>query len=239
MMIRRFQHSFLIMAFFYAGLCPATSQEQFLEANSAYKNSDFEKALSLYQALENKGAAVWYNMGNCWYRLEKYSNALVCWKKALKYGGAHWYDRIDYNCKYAYKKLGITVVPSSFYRICSIVNRYSIFMWQFLFLLLFYLILGLAFHWYGKKYALFLILPLCLVSMSGVCLAVKHHMTLRIQAIVHHECPVVAGTDERFSKIGMLVMGQEVIVKEEKGHWCKIQSNDYKGWILMENIEYI
>lgn len=237
-MLRNFYYLILVL-FLNVSQSNATVQEQFLEANLAYKNSDFKKALSLYQALENKGAAVWYNMGNCWYNVGTYSKALVCWKKALKYGGAQWHERIEHNCQRAYEKLGIAVSPSSFSMLCSRINRYSLFMWQLLFLVLLSLFCGLAMHLYGKKPLFILVVPFCLIGMSGVCLAIKYQAASQIQAIVHHECPVVAGTDERFSKIGTLITGQEVRVKSEKDRWCKIESNDHMGWTLMENIEYI
>jgi hypothetical protein len=69
----------LIVIVFIAHIfwCTATDQETFLQANNAYSKKDFKQALYLYQHIENKGAAVWFNMGNCWYYLEQYAEALL------------------------------------------------------------------------------------------------------------------------------------------------------------------
>ena len=44
-------------------------REQFLQANEFYKDGKVEEALSLYEGIPNKGGVVFYNLGNCAYKL--------------------------------------------------------------------------------------------------------------------------------------------------------------------------
>ena len=57
-------------------------EEIFLRANEAYHEKEFQKALSLYDTIYPKSSVVYYNMGNCWYRLGNNLEALLCWRKA-------------------------------------------------------------------------------------------------------------------------------------------------------------
>lgn len=57
------------------------------EADQAYMDNDFEKALDLYlQAAETEGSssALYYNIGNTYYRLNELGNAVLYYKKSLK-----------------------------------------------------------------------------------------------------------------------------------------------------------
>ena len=54
-----------------------TIKESFLQANVVYAQEEFKQALYVYQRIDNKGAAVWFNMGNCWYHLKQYVDALL------------------------------------------------------------------------------------------------------------------------------------------------------------------
>lgn len=219
--------------------CEPTSQEQFLQANVAYKKGDFKKAADLYQSIENKGAAVWYNLGNCCYHLEMYVDALVYWKRALKNGGSFLHDAITYNCKFVCQKLGVPNSTSFLKSIIVKISSYSFFLWQIVFLIILYIFLGLMVYVYGKKQYLIGSLSLCLLCLSGSCLGIKYWTAKQIDGMVKHETSLVAGTDERFSKITMLVPGQEVIVQDKRDSWCKVKSNEHAGWVLAENIEYI
>lgn len=57
------------------------------QADSAYTADEFEKAIGLYsEALTSEGtsAELFYNMGNCYYRLGKYGKAILMYERALR-----------------------------------------------------------------------------------------------------------------------------------------------------------
>lgn len=239
-LLKIFFYIVLIVPLFNVVVSNTSSQEYFLQANVAYKKTDFKKAVELYQSIDNKGAATWYNLGNCWYHLGNYTNALACWKRAVRYGGSFLHNAVEHNCSVAYQKLGTSYNSHSLLKkIITIISGYSFFMWQILFLIMFYIFLGLTMRLYRKRQFLILSIFFCFVSLTGSCLGIKYWVSAQIRGIIKNDCSAVAGTDERFSKITMLGCGQEVVVKEQKDLWCKIQSNGQVGWILTENIEYI
>ena len=56
-------------------------------ADAAYRVADYQKAIELYkQELHNgESAAVFHNLGNCYYRIGNLSQAVLCYERALKY----------------------------------------------------------------------------------------------------------------------------------------------------------
>src|SRR5512137_1616096 len=59
----------------------------FQQANQAYQQQDFEKAASLYQQIISQGYEskdVYYNLGNCYYRLNQIGQSVLYFEKALK-----------------------------------------------------------------------------------------------------------------------------------------------------------
>lgn len=229
---------FLVMICIFSP-CFSTVQESFLQAQVAYQKSDFKKAIALYQSINNKGAIVWFNLGNCYYHCQQYVDALACWKRSLKYGGNFLLSSINDNCDQAYQRLGLHHSTSFMKKSIEKINGCSLFLWQMIFLLLWILFLGNIVHFSKKNYVLVPILLFSLMSLSGACLGVKYWNGMQEKALVKKECPLFAGTDERFSKIAILVPGLEVTVKEKRDIWCKVQSNDHLGWILMAHVDYI
>lgn len=65
-------------------LAASTSQELFLQGNEYYKQKEYAKALSHYEKIPNKGAAVWHNMGNSAYKNGNTVHAQLYWKRATK-----------------------------------------------------------------------------------------------------------------------------------------------------------
>src|SRR3990170_1403577 len=61
--------------------------EIFRAANQAYDQKSFSTAVDQYQTLLEKGtvsAAVYYNLGNAYFRLGNLGEAIWCYRKALK-----------------------------------------------------------------------------------------------------------------------------------------------------------
>ena len=59
----------------------------FSQANALYQTQQFEGAIELYQQILSQGfesKAVYYNLGNCYYRLEDIGKSILYFEKALK-----------------------------------------------------------------------------------------------------------------------------------------------------------
>ena len=67
-------------------------------ADSAYAADDFTLAASLYEEImqtEGTSAALYYNLGNCWYRLDKPGKAIVAYERALRIDPSNENARIN------------------------------------------------------------------------------------------------------------------------------------------------
>lgn len=56
-------------------------------ADASYRAADYQKAIELYKQELHSGesAAVFHNLGNCYYRVGNISQAVLCYERALKY----------------------------------------------------------------------------------------------------------------------------------------------------------
>lgn len=76
------------------------SEEVFSSAVSAYENRNFEEALQLFLQLDNekiKNDDLYYNIGNCYYRLHEAGPAILYYQKALKINPLHQSAKRDLN----------------------------------------------------------------------------------------------------------------------------------------------
>ena len=71
-------------------ICKAQSdsyENWLVEGNAAYDEGNYEQALTLYGQIEEAGvesAALYYNMGNTFYKMKSYPKAILYYEKALK-----------------------------------------------------------------------------------------------------------------------------------------------------------
>lgn len=81
-----------IILVFWAGSCMAqTTSESYetwlVEGNAAYNEGDYDQALTLYNQIEEAGmesAALYFNMGDTYYKMKSYPMAILYYEKALK-----------------------------------------------------------------------------------------------------------------------------------------------------------
>lgn len=89
-----------ILLLLFVGL-HASAQIQFIaDADKAYMNSDYARALELYrQALATDGASsqLYYNIANTYYRLGEPGNAVLYYKKSLKLDPSNADARANYS----------------------------------------------------------------------------------------------------------------------------------------------
>ena len=87
--LKRFSLILIIFIFSLSSifLCGAAlSGEDFDEANRLYEEGQFTEALNLYQKIEKNGAhwKLFYNMGNCYYKLNDFVQAKIYYLRAQR-----------------------------------------------------------------------------------------------------------------------------------------------------------
>lgn len=224
-------------------LCSApTNQELFLQGNAAYREKNYEQALALYTQLSNKGSVVWYNMGNCAYKLNRYPDAYVYWKKSehgaswsLLNDSAHNIERIVHGSDDEY-------FNTVYQRIKQMVHTYSVWsswLWLQCLLLFFWSIFWVL---YVRRFARVAQgLVLLLMCCCGIALKGKYmHTTTTAGLVILAQAPVYAGPDTTFARIAQLDEMAEVMVVQEKNKtWYKISYKDQEGWMAAETITLV
>ncbi len=222
----------------------ANKQETFLRANKCYHEGDFQEALTLYESIDKKGRAVWYNMGNCHYELADYSRALACWKRAQR--GAPWKEsvEIDRNMQRALKKLGKPtderLVTRAYNFVTHATEFGSLFFFQILFFIFWYslFLLGLVRKFGFARFAVKTISSFCVATL-GVVVIVKTMEYGSFHAIVVEQTPLFVGPNERYQRIATLTHADRVVIAERAHEWCKVRTHDAVGWIPEKNLEVI
>ncbi|MCF0197891.1 MAG: tetratricopeptide repeat protein [Bacteroidaceae bacterium] len=222
-----------------------------LQADSAYAKENFEQAARLYSQAQ-PSAAVCYNLGNCYFRLDDMARAVLWYERAslLSPGDSD----IRFNLDMARSKTIDKVVPQhefffvGWYR--WLVNLMSIDAWGTLSLTLFVLCL-VAFAvylftepvWLRKAGFASCVVLLLLCVFGNVCgFSQRYRLTHRTGAIVMASSAVVKSTPaESGSDLFVLHEGTRVEITDDAlNNWYEVHLADGKqGWIARKNVEII
>ncbi|HML19648.1 MAG TPA: tetratricopeptide repeat protein [Candidatus Dependentiae bacterium] len=207
-------------------ICAGTIQEKFLQANVAYQEGQVQQALALYDAIEPKGPAINYNIGNCYFRLGDYAQAILFWTRAQKNASWRDFSKLDSEIDRAYALLAIpreipfvSRIAQFFTRICS---PCSLFALQILFLICWF-----AVCWYlpslyrRKKYSVLSFLFVIVVSL-GLLLYVKHCSCISYALVSKNSISVYAGPGHDYAPLTEAKILDSVRIVERRNEWYKV-----------------
>ncbi len=227
-----------IPAIFYA----QNAQELFLRGNKAHEQKQWNDALSLYNTIEKKGRAVWYNMGNCFYRLGKFSQAIVCWKRAACGASLIEYDDSMMNIAAAYEKLGNPKEDSLFIAFERWANVLPTLPLQVLFLLCWYALWIIGMVGYRRRilfYSVMFGLSFLVIILGNILLTKYYAQKYEKGIVVNNTSQLLAGPHEGYHTIGNVPLADELLVYEKRPGWYKVAGHNAQGWIPSSNVEVI
>lgn len=203
-----------------------TIQEKFLQANAAYQEGRVRQALALYDSIEPKGTAVYYNMGNCYFRLGDYPSAVLFWMRAQKNASWRDFSTLENEIDYAYTLLSIPRENSFVSRIALFVMRVSS-LCSFLVLQMLFLMCWITLCWYlpslytRKRYWL-----LCVWFIGVVCLVLvmyaKHFSRIPYAIVTKNSISVYAGPGHDYAPLTEAKMMDLVRIVEQRDKWYKV-----------------
>ena len=224
------------------------------DADSAYVQGNYQKAIELYNALlkEGESADIYYNLGNAYYRSEEITQAILAYERALLLSPGD--ADIRFNLQLARTKTIDKMAPQSeffvvtWYR--SLVNQYSVDGWAYMSIVLLALTIILALLYlfstpvWLRKVGFFggLIALLFFVLANLFAWQQKQMLTHRDGAIVTGSAvpvkstPATNGTD-----LFILHEGTKVTVTDDTMQdWREVRLPDGKvGWVETSQIEII
>jgi tetratricopeptide (TPR) repeat protein len=224
------------------------------EADSAYAQGNYQRAISCYEALlkEGKHADVYYNLGNAYYRIEDFTHAILNYERALLLSPAD--GDVKFNLQMARSKTVDKIVPESemffvtWYH--SLVNLNSVDGWARLALITLALaiVLALAYLfssplWMRKVgfYGAVLMVVVFLVS-NLFAYQQKSYISERRGAIIMSSAVSIKSTPaENGTDLFVLHEGTKVVITDSSmDDWKEIRVADGKrGWIETSKIEMI
>ncbi len=245
----------LLLIALLPGLLPAAAaadikaaQEIFFEANRAYKNQQFRKAIDTYQTLIADGFAnghIFYNLGNAYYRSGDLGRAILFYERARLLIPRD--EDLKFNLAHA---AGQTLDapgddrgrPAGDFPGLDSVNLFEAF---FVFALLnlgFFLVLGTRLF-RKTEWSYYAVIFLTLLIGIGACaLALKWYgwRTDNRAVVLSGELDVHAGPDATDTVLFKLHAGTIVRHEREEDAWALIHlSPDKRGWTAANRIERI
>ena len=236
----------LILLLFLSSLAQAQNTALFEEANEAYANNDFETAVSKYEKILENGetsVAVYYNLGNAYYKLNNVAPSIYYFEKALQLDPTD--EDVQNNIEFA-RSMTIDDIPVSeetgFQKtINSFISTFSYNTWAFIAIALSVIFVVLFLLYYFSRTPLqkrifcgVAIFVFLLGGMSVFFAFQQQEIQFNNQfaIIFADEAPVRNEPSQRGDAAFSLHAGTKTKVLEDYQGWVKIElSNGTQGWV--------
>jgi len=226
----------------------------FTRANALYQKGEYEKAIAEYKSILTGGyesADIYYNLGNCYYKLNDIPPAIVNYERAKKLAPED--EDIDFNLKLANLKIvdKIEPIPQLSFKAwwVGLANSFSSYTWAIVAIAIFSLacICGILFLFMnsvaGRKIlftlgVVFFACSIVVFILGNTRNSIETHRTTAI--LVKPDVYVKSSPNEKSADLFILHEGAKVSLLDEIGKWKRIRlANGNEGWIPSETLEVI
>ena len=245
---------FVVLLFVFSIFSLHISAQSKREVDQMYQKGNYKQAVKGYENLlkEKESAALFYNLGNAYYRLDDIPHAVLAYERAQRLAPSN--DDIRFNLQLAQSKTidNLTPEPEMFFVTWykSFVSIVSIDVWAYLSLIcLLICLLGLILYLFIEsdivRRILRMVLPLFFICfLLGTTLAIQQSLFLNShdRGVIMSSSAVARKTpDQNSAEVFILHEGSKVkITDDSMGKWTEIELNDgRRGWIQSSRIEAI
>lgn len=232
----------------------AQNEALFERATVSYNEGAYEEAIESYMEILGSGehsAALYYNLGNCYYKLNQIAPSIYHYEKALLLDPSD--KEIKNNLAYAQQMTIDSIEPlpeSGLTKIYnSIIGWLSFDQWAYgaVVLMVLFVLAYLAYYFlrYSSHKRIAFLSSMVSLILSVICLAfafVEHkHYTSEQPAIVFaEECMVKSEPNNRSTEVFLLHEGTKVKVLDGLEDYRKIELADGKiGWVQQDNVRLL
>lgn len=229
-----------------------SADELFISANNLYKEGDYTRALEMYKAIEaqeNVSSALYYNLGNCYYKLNNVAATIYNYEKALLldplnedaatnliFAKRLTLDNIEELPKTFLEKFNEKVLQKLSYNSWASVAVSFSFLGTLFFLLFYFSRIS------SKKRSYFILSILsflCLITSVFITVNQYNMKKNTVEAIIFAETATVKNAPTLNSEdVFTLHEGTKVFVLDGVDNWKKIKLADGKiGWIDAEELK--
>jgi tetratricopeptide (TPR) repeat protein len=238
----------------FVSLFAGDTKELFDKANKYYQKGDYKKAADQYNSILKEGyesAEVYYNLGNCYYKLDSIPTAILNYERAKRLNPED--EDIDFNLKLANLRTvdKIEPLPPVFLKNwwADLASLYSSNLWGLataaavlaasLFGILFFVAGSVALKKLLFTLAtIFIIGAIFLFALGNTRNKIEkqHNTAIIIKPSVY----VKSSPNEKSADLFILHEGTKVSKLDELGKWEKIRTaSGNEGWITSDFIEVI
>jgi tetratricopeptide (TPR) repeat protein len=244
----------IILLLFLSLAFSLVAQTPIEQANAAYTAKDFSQAAQLYEKiLDDKGAsaAIYYNLGNTYYRLNKIAPAILNYERALLLDPSN--RDIRFNLEIARLKTVDKIEPVGEFFIAegynAVRNLYNTNQWSYIAISCFILLIVCLFLFFFSRrialkktgfYAGWVLLVFCFAA-NIFAYNQKKKLTHRTTGIIFSATTTIkSAPDNSGTDLFILHEGTKIKVTNHLGEWNEIETADGNvGWIQSKEIEII
>lgn len=210
-------------------ICTAnTAQEAFLQANKLCMEGEFAKALDLYDTIDTKGSAVWYNMGNCYFYQKNLPKAIWAWLNACKTGKGKIAVQSEQNIAVAQNLLEIKNWSGYYPKIDFLTMQ----VWLLFCIFVLFIILIKKCQSKTKWWLLFFFL-----EMGFLGIAWWYEKSQRsVWVVAQKTMNLMAGPANEYHVLDSVLAGQILSIKYCLDEWCYIDDGNMQGWLTKKDL---
>jgi tetratricopeptide (TPR) repeat protein len=230
------------------------ADEMMKQANNYYQLKQYDKAISIYQQIIHEGyvgTALYYNLGNAYYRENKIGLAILYYQKALQLSPGD--NDVQHNLAIANTKTvdKIETLPPFFLFQWweSLLAFFSVNGWTYLAYIFYILFLSaIGFYFFAKKpkmqrYSFFgglASVVLLIISISLLIINLNRQLNIKNAIVIVPAVTVKLSPDNSSNDAFIIHEGLKVREEDHVDNWVKIQLQDGKeGWLPEDKIATI
>ena len=237
----------LLFFFFSLAFSMENKEEIFNLAVNEYKNNNYQKSLDYFLSIKEKdNSQIFYNIANCYFKLDDFGSAVLYYKKTLKFEPTH--QKAQKNLKFILNLIGNKEdsYKNNFMK-KLLFNLYNFFdfnllaIFSLLAFLLFTVFFRLSFNKTNLyKYFSFLFL-ISFFVISGFFSYKYFREKNNLQAVViKKEISCYSGPNTTFNLLFNLHEGSIIKIIKKQENWYLIEvKNNKTAWVKDINLEVI
>lgn len=233
----------IILAIFIHASClslDAQDAERFAQATEQYKQGHYQEAYRMYQEISKPTPRVYFNLGNCAFKLEQNGRALWHWKQAEERWGFFEREDLENNISLIKQKLEPALSAEAKKPLSIISNtmlqhtkRIPLLALQITFLFFWTLLFVYAKKLLKQRHRYLLVILGFFVFTLGGLLVFRHIHATRLRGIVLDKNTILySGPSTTYQQIGTLPEGFAVNIERQRQDFYKIRSKGQFGWVI-------
>jgi len=231
----------IIFSVLFFCLCSAGfAQVSADKAGEYYTQKKYQAALQAYLSLPTN-ADIYYNIGNCYYRLGEFGKAVLYYRRAARLSPGSW--QIEKNLQIAQKSL--LDKPAKLTKVEKIWNKIDgVLSLNFLAIAILSGLLIFALFWilavYKPRSIYFAVFAISLCFALGFFTFHKHQTLGKQAVLLASEEKGYSGPSQENKQVFIIHEGNCFTVLQQEGDWSKIKlEQGFVGWISSKSLEKI